>query len=115
MKLAYIMPIIYILAGIMHFVKPTEYIKIMPKYLPYPKELVYISGLMEILFGTMLFFPATQRMGAWLIILLLILVFPANIQMAINMQEHKSTYFWISILRLPLQLVLIWWAFRYTQ
>ncbi len=115
MKLQIIMPLIYIFAGIMHFIRPIVYIRIMPSYMPYQKELVYISGFLEILFGVMLLFDNTKVLGAWLLIVLLFLVFPANIQMAVNMYKSNSSYLWLAILRLPLQFLLIWWAYTYTQ
>ncbi len=109
----YIMPCLYILAGVMHFVFPKPYIRMIPKYLPFPKFLVAISGVLEILFGLMLFFPVTRNLGAWFLIILLIAVFPANIQMAINQKKYNPKYYWLALLRLPLQLILMWWAFTY--
>ena len=77
--------------------------------------LVYISGVCEIVFGLMLLFPQTRINAAWLIILLLIAVFPANIQMAVNFYQKSSAYLWVALLRLPVQLLLIWWAWIYTK
>jgi len=111
----YIMSLFYIGAGILHFVRPAVYLKIMPTELPYPLELVYASGICEILFGLLLLFPATRPLGAWLIILLLIAIFPANIQMALTYYEKYNPYLWAVLLRLPLQFLLIWWAWGYTK
>ena len=111
----YIMSLVYVAAGILHFIRPKVYLKIMPSYLPYPLQMVYISGFCEILFGLLLLFPATRTAGAWLIILLLIAVFPANIQMAVSFYQKNNPALWIAILRLPLQFVLIWWAWIYTK
>jgi uncharacterized membrane protein len=111
----YIMAIAYIGAGLNHLVKPGFYMRIMPPWLPQPLLLVYISGICEILFALMLFPVATRHAGAWLIILLLIAVFPANVQMCINYYRHHNHNLWITILRLPLQLVFIWWAWIYTK
>ncbi|WP_221390858.1 DoxX family protein [Dyadobacter sp. NIV53] len=111
----YIMSFFYVLAGILHFVRPKVYLKIMPTYLPYPLQLVYISGIFEILFGLLLLFPVTRTAGAWLLVLLLIAIFPANIQMAVSFYQKSNPSLWIAILRLPLQLVLIWWAWTYTK
>ncbi|TDE18236.1 DoxX family protein [Dyadobacter psychrotolerans] len=111
----YIMSFFYIAAGVMHFLKPKGYLKIMPGFLPFPLQLVYISGAVEILCGLLLLFPVTRSAGAWLTILLLIVILPANIQMAVNFYQKSNPYFWLTILRLPLQLVLIWWAWTYTK
>jgi uncharacterized membrane protein len=102
-------------AGINHFINPKIYENIIPPYLPQPAILVYVSGLLEILFGMLLLFSTTRRLAAWGIILLLIAVFPANIQMAVNYSGTHSMGFWISLLRLPLQGVLIWWAWTFTK
>jgi uncharacterized membrane protein len=111
----YLMAIAYLLAGLNHFRNPKMYMKIMPPYLPWHTELVLISGVLEILFGALLLFPATRVIGAWCIILLLIAIFPANIQMAISFYQKKSPYLWMAIARLPLQPLLIWWAWLYTK
>jgi hypothetical protein len=70
----YFMAIFYIIAGVFHFIKPDFYLPIMPRYLPYHLELVYLSGLCEIICGFMLVFKRTQSLGAWLTIALLIAV-----------------------------------------
>jgi uncharacterized membrane protein len=109
------MTALYILAGLNHFIHPEFYLKIMPPWLPYHKGLVLISGVAEVLFALLLILPSARRTGAWLIILLLIAVFPANIQMMLNYQQENNPLLWIAIARLPLQLVLIWWAYRFTK
>lgn len=111
----YLMSLLYIAAGIYHFVNPKMYLRIMPPYLPFHLPLVYISGVCEILFALLLIPESTRTIGAWLIIVLLVAVFPANIQMAINFKQHNSPGLWIAIARLPLQIALIWWAWMYTK
>jgi uncharacterized membrane protein len=111
----YIMSLFYIAAGVFHFVRPKVYLKIMPGYIPFPLELVYISGLSEILSGLLLLHPATRSIGAWLTIITLIVVFPANIQMMISFYQKHNPYLWLTILRLPLQFLLIYWAWIYTK
>lgn len=109
------MILLYTAAGINHFIHPAIYVKIMPPWLPLHKELVLISGAIEILFALMLVFPLSRRLGAWGIILLLAAVFPANIQMMLNYIHDGNPNLWIAILRLPLQLVLIYWAYTFTK
>ena len=110
----YTMSLFYILAGIYHFVRPKFYMKIMPPWLPSHLQLVYISGACEIILGLLLFPVATRSIAAWGIIALLIAIFPANIQMMLNFRRKNNPYLWATIVRLPLQLLLIWWAWRYT-
>ena len=102
-------------AGILHFVMPKFYLKIMPKYLPKPYELVILSGIAEMICGLLLLFPVTQSFAAYATIALLIAVFPANIEMAKIYYLKKRDGFWLTILRLPLQLLLIWWAFQFIK
>jgi uncharacterized membrane protein len=111
----YIMSLLYVSAGINHFWHCGVYMKIMPPWIGWHKELVYISGVFEIVLGILLVFPQTRVMAAWGIILLLIAVFPANIQMTINYINQSGPRLWVSVIRLPLQIVLIWWAFVFTR
>lgn len=108
----YIMAFLYILAGINHFLRPAVYLKMMPPLLPQPALLNYLSGGCEILFGAGLLFPATQSIAAWGIIILLFAIFPANIYMLTSGRFRKIPT-WLLWLRLPLQLVLIGWAYLY--
>jgi len=111
----YLMSAFFVFTGVMHFLKPKVFLGIMPKFLPYPLQLVYLSGACELLFAILLAIPATRYWGAWLIILLLIAVFPANIQMAVSFYRQENPYLWLALLRLPLQFILIWWAWLYTR
>jgi len=109
----YIMGGMYVLAGIMHFVKPKIYLKIMPAYLPYHLVLVYISGLFELVFGALVMLPATQSIGAWGLIVTLIGVFPANIYMLTSYKGRKKWYKFALWCRLPVQFLLIYWAYQF--
>ncbi|MGC5198840.1 DoxX family protein [Aphanothece microscopica] len=110
----YLMGIMYIVAGIMHFVQPRFFLKIVPPYLPNPPALVLISGIAEVVLGILLFIPAFRIWAAWGVILLLIAVFPANLYMAYD-AKFESISPLIRWGRLPIQLVLIWWAYQYTK
>lgn len=111
----YLLAAIFILGGINHFVMTDLYLRIMPPYLPAHLLLVYLSGFLEIGFGIALLIPKTSRRAAWGIILLLIAVFPANIYMATNTELFPDLNPLIIYLRLPLQLVLVAWAFWFTK
>lgn len=109
------MAILYIAAGIMHFIRPETYETIMPDYLPWHSALIFLSGVFEIIAGLLLISERTKHIGAWMVIILLIGVFPANIQMSVNYYRHNLPGFWLTILRLPFQFLLIWWAWIYTR
>lgn len=101
----------FVVAGVLHFVWPRAYARIVPPFLPYPMALVYASGVAEILGGLGLLVPALRPWaGAWLVAVL-ITVFPANIYMALAPERTglnvAPVWLW---LRLPLQLVLIAWV-----
>ena len=113
--LLYIMAALYVAAGIYHFVNPKMYQRIMPSYLPWHIPLIYISGVCEIVFALLLIPESTRPIAAWLVIALLIAVFPANIQMAVSFWQKQRPTLWIALVRLPLQLVLIWWVWIYTK
>lgn len=105
---------VFVFAGMMHFVIPASYVGIMPPWLPWHRGLVYLSGALEIAGGVGLLVPRTRRAAGIGLILLLIAVWPANLQMLLNARAAgrplwHQTLLW---LRLPLQLVLIIWAWR---
>jgi uncharacterized membrane protein len=111
----YGMAALYIGAGINHFIHPNTYYLIMPPWLPLPMTLVIMSGVFEIVGGLLLLPAVTRKAAAWFIVLLLIAIFPANIQMMLNYYRADNHHFWLTVLRLPLQLVLIWWAWTFTK
>jgi uncharacterized membrane protein len=107
--------IAFILAGANHFISPPFYLKMMPPILPAHLFLIYLSGIIEIVLGVLLLIPKFTKFAAWGIIALLLAVFPANIYMAINpslFPEFSATALY---LRLPLQFLLIAWAFWLTK
>tara|TARA_B110001454_G_scaffold7762_1_gene7427 strand:- start:1013 stop:1393 length:381 start_codon:yes stop_codon:yes gene_type:complete len=105
--------IFYTIVGIKHFIESDYFLSIIPPYLPFHIELVYISGFFEILFGLMILFPKYRYYGSIGLILLLIAVFPANIYLAQSKeaQEAIGASQQIVIWRLPIQGILIWIAY----
>ena len=87
----------------------------MPPWLPWHSELVFLSGVAEVVCALLLLFSKTRRLGAWAVIALLVAVFPANIQMLLDYVRDNNPKIWIAALRLPLQLLLIWWAYSFTK
>jgi uncharacterized membrane protein len=106
--------LLFIAAGLNHFLNPALYKQIMPPYLPWHDALIYLSGIAEILFGVLLLIPTWTRVGAWGIILVLIAVFPVHIYMLLNAEQFPIPTF-LLWLRLPFQAVLIAWAYWYTR
>lgn len=110
-----IMAAFYVLAGVNHFINPVFYKKIMPPGLPWHYPLIYMSGVGEIILGVLLIPQQSRKWAAWGIILLLVAVFPANVQMMLNFRDQQNPNLWLAILRLPLQLLLIGWAYKFTK
>ena len=101
----YLCALLYIAAGINHFVNAEMYLRTMPPYLPAHEALVALSGVIEVVLGV-------AGLG---IVLLLIAVFPANIQTYLNMKATADPRLTFALVRLPLQLPLIAWAWAYTR
>ncbi|WP_116790666.1 DoxX family protein [Flavobacterium psychrotrophum] len=110
----YVMAAIYFFAGVNHFRVPRLYLRIIPPSLPNPKLLNYISGAAEVLLGIALCIPVVSHIAAWGIIALLVAVFPANIYMVTNPKAAMKMPKWLLLLRLPMQILLIYWAWLYT-
>ncbi len=111
----YLLGALFIVAGLNHFWHTPFYRAMMPPYLPAPLALVYLSGVAEIGLGALLLFVRLQVIAAWGLIALSIAVFPANVHMALNPElftQFSPTGLW---LRLPLQAVVIAWAYCYTR
>jgi uncharacterized membrane protein len=110
---------LFIGSGVLHFVKHEGYVRLMPPALPYPRELVYISGVIEGGLGALLLVPRARRFAAWALIPTLIAIFPANVHAALTAgTDHEAmpgVPVWAAWLRLPVQGVLIAWAYRYTR
>ena len=76
--------LLFVAAGAYHFVNPKFYVPMLPPYLPWHRELVYLSGACEIVLGGLLLVPPCSRYAAWGLIALLVAVFPANLHMALH-------------------------------
>lgn len=116
--LLWVMAAFYVFGGIMHFARPDYYMPMMPPYLPWHAALIFLSGVAELGLGIALLIPALRPAAAWGIILLLIAVFPANLHIALHnvpvfgAAQGAGIWNWV---RLPLQGVLILWAWWYTR
>ncbi|GAA3529919.1 membrane protein [Aeromicrobium panaciterrae] len=97
-------------SGVLHLVKPEPYVAIVPKPLPFKEELVAGSGVLEIILGAMMLYPRTRKLGGKGSVALLAAVFPANVQMAIDVVRDEKAAGWFkagTVLRLPLQAPMI--------
>ena len=113
--LKWLLGIAFVFAGINHFVNADFYLRMMPPYLPAQLFLIYLSGIFQITLGILLLIPKYTRVAAWGIIALLVAVFPANVYMWVNSQLFPEFSQTALFLRLPMQIVLIAWAFWFTR
>jgi uncharacterized membrane protein len=112
----YLMAAVYGLGGVYHFINPAFYIGIMPQWLPYKEVCNYLSGATEIILAIMLLIPKTRNVAAWLIVaMLIVFFFVIHVPMAVLFYKMDHPGLWIAIARLPVQVVLIWWAWLYTK
>ena len=118
--LLYLMSAGYAAAGALHFLVPGAYVQVVPPVLPAPLALVYLSGIAEVAAGVGLLYPPTRRAAAVATMLLLAAIFPANVYMAVSgvavqgsvSADPSPAVRWG---RLPLQAVLVAWAWWYTR
>jgi uncharacterized membrane protein len=111
----YIIGVLFIVAGSIHFVNPKIYEAIMPPYLPAHRALVAISGFFEILGGVGAMIPQTRKAAGIGLIALLVAVFPANLYMATDADKFSSfAPAWALWARLPIQVFLIVWVYNAT-
>ncbi len=106
------------MAGSFHFAVPGAYERAVPGFLGPPRPWVYASGAAELVAGVLLTSPRTRRTGAWWAAAIFVLVFPANVKMALDGRITDSGLLstpaaaWA---RLPFQVPLVWWAWRLTR
>ena len=105
----------FLLGGIAHFTIPQSFLRIMPPAVPYPLEVVYISGAFELLGAAALWIPSLRTLAGYGLILLTICVTPANIYMWQHAADFPNIPEWALLARLPVQILLLWIIWYSTQ
>lgn len=104
-------------SGAIHLNKPELYTPLVPRFLGHAEFFVFWSGILEITAALLLLVPRTRRWGALLTMAILVAVYPANIQMAIDGGQPGGGWYAGSTLmlwlRLPVQPLLVWWAWTF--
>ena len=112
----YLLGVFFVVAGANHFISPDLYLEMMPSWLPLHGPAVFWSGVAEVAGGLMLFFDRTARVGGIFLILLLIAIFPANVNAAIDpgsvprLEDVPPSLLWLRLPLQPLLMLLIWWS-----
>lgn len=96
--------------GINHFVMTDLMVAIMPGYLPWHRALVLVSGVAEVVLGAGVFVPRWRRAAGWGLLLLLVAVFPANVEMVRRASDFPQIPELALWLRLPLQPLFMLWV-----
>jgi uncharacterized membrane protein len=106
----------FIGSGVNHFVSPRFYRAIVPPRLQHEsKRVVDVSGVAEVLGGIGVLLPRTRRPAGLGLIALLAAVFPANLYMAREPERFQKIPRWALYARLPLQPLMMWWAWSATR
>ncbi len=104
-----------LVTGALHFVNPRFYDELIPSWLPGSGRFwIYSSGLAELVAGVLVLNRTTSKLGAYATVAVLIAVYPANIWDAITHPPTDARGIG-SLIRLPVQLPLIWWAYTHTR
>jgi len=97
--------------GVLHFAAPASFEMIVPTQLPgAARTWTHLSGVAELLVAALIAVPRTRRLGGLLAALLFIVVFPANLKMAIDWSDRPAWMRALAYGRLPLQIPLVLWA-----
>ncbi|MGJ7581356.1 DoxX family protein [Variovorax sp. RHLX14] len=97
----------FFIGGIAHFVATATEMRIVPPYIPWPREVVLASGVLELLGAAGLLWRPTRRAAGIGLFLLTIAVTPANVHMLQEPGLFPSVPYWALVLRLPLQIALL--------
>ena len=108
--------VMLLFTSIGHFAYTEGMVLMMPDFIPYKKEMVYFTGIIEILAAIGLQIPRVRVLAAWLLILFFVLILPANVNAAIKQVDYEkgtfegsgTSYLWF---RVPLQILFIVWTY----
>jgi uncharacterized membrane protein len=108
--------VLLIFTGTAHFYKTQEMAMMLPDYLSYKSEIIYMTGVLELLGAIGILIPRVRRLAGICLILMFIGFLPANVHAAFTYVEFGGHAYGPKYLlfRIPLQLFFIWWAYRYT-
>ena len=112
-----VMSLMYVFIGVKHFTDPQYFINITPPQIEYKSFAVYFTGALEVLGGLLILNKKTRKAGAYILIFLLIIVFPANIYLYLS--EIPQQLLGISktqaLTRMPFQAPLIFIAYWHSK
>jgi uncharacterized membrane protein len=109
------MAVMLIATGIAHFTNTEEMIAMMPDFIPAKRELVYFTGVCELLAVPGLLWSKTAKLTSVFLLIFFVLILPANIagslkQVQFGGMEYGPLYL---LFRVPLQILFIWWVWSF--
>ena len=110
-----LLSVFFTYAGIDHLVSPDFYVSIMPPWIPAHLELVYLSGVFEVMGGVGVLIPRFRAFAGAGLVALLIAVYPANLHMAFNPHLFPDIPVVALYIRLALQFLAFYWAYTVTR
>ncbi|WP_371823861.1 DoxX family protein [Phyllobacterium sp. 628] len=110
--LRWFLALIYCAAGILHILRPQWFMQITPAWVPYPLQVILLTGVCEVLGGLALLGQRFRKAAGFALALYAVCVYPANIKHAIDsLSAANVTLGWCyHAPRLAFQPVLVWWA-----
>ena len=107
-----LMAAIYLVFGVIHVVTPDPFLLIMPDWVPFPREVVVLTGICEIAGAIGLVIGRTRWLAGVMLALYAVCVYPANIKHALDhvMVPQLPSSWWYHGPRLAFQPVFVWWA-----
>jgi uncharacterized membrane protein len=114
--LLFLLVAFYVFMGSLHFMQPEQYFAMMPSWLPAQKILIILSGIVEIVLAVLLIPIKTRSLAAKLIIVMLVVFLVAiHIPQSVDFYQTSNEQFITSILRLPIQILFIAWAWMFAK
>jgi len=106
------MAIMLIAAGVSHFTNTEQMVAMMPDFIPAKRELVYFTGVCELLAVPGLLWSKTARLASILLLIFFVLILPANIAGSLKQVQFGGMEYgpWYLLFRIPLQILFIWWV-----
>ncbi|SOU86210.1 DoxX family protein [Tenacibaculum dicentrarchi] len=107
-----ILGVFMIFGGVQHFIKPTFYLPFVPTFLPFPIMIIYLSGILEIGLGVLLFLNTKYaKLGALGVFYLMLLFLPVHIWDVFSATPAIGSHT-AALIRLPFQFLFIAWAWK---
>src|SRR5688500_1464862 len=109
------MAVMLVVTGISHFTNTAEMVAIMPDFMPAKREMVYFTGVCELLAVIGLLWNRTAWLASILLIIFFVLVLPANIAGSLKSVQYGGMEYgaWYLLFRIPLQIFFIWWVWYF--